>query len=341
MTELDARTDFYALGVLLYYLLTGKPPYTGSVAQVLRQHVEQPALDMASVRPGTDAAVTALVARLTRKKREDRPASGAEVLSLFDEALARFHGAASAATEVPPWAATRASPAGAPPSAHVTLTGRETVLPGAQGIDRIALDVSPGETAQRLRIVAIAAREVVIGRDSAVDMTLRPLPESANEAAILSMSGRHARLQLDPARGLATIEDLGSRNGTRLDGKALRAREPVPLADGALLQLGDALELRARVLAGGGSLDGVLLLRTKNTPTHAYLVLAGSVPLAGVLHLVTGAPWGFADLPVLRATGRALSIRPEERGSAGAVRWAARAVTPEVFKQALVPEIAP
>lgn len=337
-TELDARTDYYALGVLVYYLLVGKPPYSGSVAQILRQHVEKPALDLAAARPGTDARIVALVARLTQKNREARPGAGAEVLALFDEALASVGGAASAETLVP----VRSDPA----PEHRTVSGRQTIVPGsgapaeAKGADRVALDLAPGETAQRLRVVAFAAREVVLGRDSAVDVMLRPLPESAHEAEILSVSGKHARLTLDSARALATIEDLGSRNGTRLDGRALRAREPALLADGSLLELGGTLELRVRLLARGGGLDGVLLLRTRNTPNHAYLVLAGPAPLAGLLHLVTGAPWGFADLPVLRVDGGALSIRPGERGAAGAVRWEARPVTPEVFKQPDVPELA-
>jgi hypothetical protein len=353
ITELDARTDYYALGLLVYYMLVGKPPYSGSVAQILRQHVEKPPPDLAAARPGTDARIVTLVSRLAQKNREARPASGAEVLGLFDEALASVGGAASAVTEVPVWSGSAGARPATPPATGAperrTVSGRQTIVSDAPASDgaadargesksaRIALDVAPGD-AQRLRIVVFAARELVLGRDSAVDVTLRPLPESAHEAAILSVSGKHARLTLDSAR--ATIEDLGSRNGTKLDGRALRPREPAALADGSRLELGGMLELRVRLLARAGTLDGVLLLRTRNTPNHAYLVLAGTAPLTGILHLVTGAPWGFADLPLLQVDGGALTIKPGERGASGPVRWEARAVTPEVFKQPDVPEVA-
>jgi hypothetical protein len=194
--------------------------------------------------------------------------------------------------------------------------------------------VAPGE-AKRLRIIVVAGREAVLGRDSGVDFTVRPLPEEADTSLIMKLSGKHARLRLDAGR--ATIEDL-SRNGTRVDGRPLRPSEPTPLGDGATIDLAGALELKVRLLVREGRLDGALLLRVRNAPNHSYLLLAGDAPLAGVLHLVTGSPWGFADLPVLRGTGW-LSVRAGERGAAQGVRWAASAVRPEVFKQAEVPEI--
>src|SRR2546430_9908889 len=40
---LDARSDFYSLGVICYEMLTGSKPYTGNTAmEVLQQHVSTP-----------------------------------------------------------------------------------------------------------------------------------------------------------------------------------------------------------------------------------------------------------------------------------------------------------
>jgi len=51
-----------------------------------------------------------------------------------------------------------------------------------------------------------------------------------------SVSRVHARLHIDTDRETVTLQDLGSSNGTLVDGKP--ADKPVPLADGALVTLG-------------------------------------------------------------------------------------------------------
>jgi class 3 adenylate cyclase len=58
-----------------------------------------------------------------------------------------------------------------------------------------------------------------------------------------TVSRRHARLSL--AGETLQVEDLGSTNGTSINGKALRSGTPVPLQVGAKLRLGD-VELTVR-----------------------------------------------------------------------------------------------
>jgi DNA-binding NarL/FixJ family response regulator len=74
---LDARSDFYSLGVMYYEMLTGKKPYTGgSAMDVLQQHVNAP-LPML---PKSLVHHEPLLLKLLAKSREDRFASAEEIL---------------------------------------------------------------------------------------------------------------------------------------------------------------------------------------------------------------------------------------------------------------------
>ncbi len=77
--HLDARSDLYALGCLLYRMLAGRVPFEGDVGWVIgaHQHLAPPPLEQLA--PGTPAAIATLVARLLAKTPDARPASATEV----------------------------------------------------------------------------------------------------------------------------------------------------------------------------------------------------------------------------------------------------------------------
>ncbi|MFI1497765.1 protein kinase [Streptomyces platensis] len=76
--ETDHRTDLYAVGCLLYELLTGRPPYTGdSPFSVMHQHLAAEPVPPSRLRPELPPAVDAVIARALHKRREDRFADAA------------------------------------------------------------------------------------------------------------------------------------------------------------------------------------------------------------------------------------------------------------------------
>lgn len=79
---LDARSDQYALGVVLFEMLAGRKPFTGLTAMdLMQQHIsgERPAL------PPEQSACEPIVARLMARDRDDRFADIDAVLAELDK----------------------------------------------------------------------------------------------------------------------------------------------------------------------------------------------------------------------------------------------------------------
>jgi eukaryotic-like serine/threonine-protein kinase len=78
---LDARSDIYSFGCVLFELLAGRPPYTGSdTNDLLNKHVSAivPAVD--SFNPNATTSVSKYLRQLLAKKPSERPASMKAVL---------------------------------------------------------------------------------------------------------------------------------------------------------------------------------------------------------------------------------------------------------------------
>ena len=86
--RLDARSDLYSMGVILYHLLTGRVPFEAETAlAVVFKHVtEEPAPPHTWV-PDVDPALEAICLKAMRKRRDDRYPSARELRSELRAAL--------------------------------------------------------------------------------------------------------------------------------------------------------------------------------------------------------------------------------------------------------------
>jgi serine/threonine-protein kinase len=84
--QVDPRADLYALGVSMYWMLTGERPFDRqsdwhTMHAILHDTPKPPSSLNPSVTPGLDA----LILQLLEKNREQRPASGREVADRLEE----------------------------------------------------------------------------------------------------------------------------------------------------------------------------------------------------------------------------------------------------------------
>src|SRR3984893_10894941 len=88
--EIDIRSDIYSLGATLWFTLTGRPPFSGSMISVINQHLSQPLASevLAALHP----KVAQLLEKMLAKEAEDRFQSPSELKRYIDEILSDLKG---------------------------------------------------------------------------------------------------------------------------------------------------------------------------------------------------------------------------------------------------------
>jgi serine/threonine protein kinase len=113
-SDLDIRSDIYSVGATLFYMLAGRPPFTGAPGEVMSKHLYKPIpLDRLV---GVAPPIVALVERLMQKERESRPANAVELRISVEQCLDQISPSTLASQRLSenPTAFSVHSPAGSP-----------------------------------------------------------------------------------------------------------------------------------------------------------------------------------------------------------------------------------
>ncbi len=138
---LDGRTDQYALGCVVFQLLTGSVPYSGDGAWAkMNAHLTSPVPKVGTFRPGLPSAVQTVLDRAMAKDPADRFASCGAMAIALGEAL-RGVGVAPVSSSVPP---ADAFPAPRPPDRSETPPPQPVV---ASAAPPLSLEKQPAPTA--------------------------------------------------------------------------------------------------------------------------------------------------------------------------------------------------
>lgn len=313
--ELDARSDIYACGIMMYELATGTVPFLARDAYTIRRmQVSEPAPLVSEKLPDADPRFARLVQKALSKSREDRHASmkdlRAELKALLVPEGAAVNVRTTGAFErpsvpgferpsvpsMPPLPAAPAAPASArneaPPAdwlesrseGYARFMSREASMPPPSAVDALARDPKAwlGELARERDIRTFTTR---VGE---LEASVRLLAQRADARTMQMVAAVVAGLRDRVENDDAARSALAAVAGLFVDPEVL-----APVAARLLAQEDEGRAAAARLIADA-RVAGAYALYGARTKIAAD-------PRARIAFVTTMKSLGEAALPVVRA----------------------------------------
>ncbi len=335
--EIDCRSDLFAVGTVLYELLSYREAFSGGTTRQIENKVleEQPA-PLASFVQGIDPDITAIVARALEKDRNRRFQSAEE----FEQALEHQRWRLGPAASTPPPA--RPTP---PPAPTPGRSSRDARANAAYQRSLAVYEEGAEEAARRFAIEALAEEPNHLGARALLER-LDPHAWVATAVAAAPSATSLPPTQVAPPGSISpTIVRTGVHSGPPSPWEALRPlweryRWPMLVAASVVAVVGLVLtgvwlsgafasgrsltiaRPTGGTLTGNGITCGTLGSNCTATLARGEMVALNAQPDAGFVFAgYTGdcAPGGMTTMTVARTCGATFNRIPEASGGVSRV----------------------
>jgi len=290
--ELDERADIYALGTVVFEMLTGQQPYLAdTVMQVLVKQIHDPVPSLLSVNPDMPEAIDDVMQKVLAKDPNDRYSSAADFAEAFSQAVHEDSDSLAAVRSEYPvdteHAATVAAPNKQPETANIepkqTDTSPSQTIIVQQGANPLVLLGGFGLIAVVIVIIAVLlidGDDNQPGTSPTAEIANAPTTEPTTEAAPTDA----------PASTAIPVDSFGEINFSSSNG------------------VGDIINVKVEGLAspGAGNVYAVWLVNTETGDTLAIGEITPSAFGEGVL------TYTDSDGRMLPASYNAIFLTPEE-----------------------------
>lgn len=255
--QVDARSDLYSTGVVLFELLTGRPPFTGdSAVAVAYQHVQQLPPTPSSITPDIPEALDRVVMKALAKDREQRYSSAG---SMLVDLMRASRGGNVNAPETAVWAQTQTltPPQGTSAQGTPTQTLPSTAFqPVATATSSIApVNEDPEEVEEKkskkkvlvLAILVLVALALIGGIWYALQSTTKSNATVAVPDNLVNMTQQDAQAAVEAAGLVFTIDPKKVPSDTVAEGSVVETDPP----SGTMVAPGSTV--KAKISSGSDS----------------------------------------------------------------------------------------